>query len=62
MLRSILLGSVVVFALFVLWSPRRALADKLDDFKEAVKETGCRAIPYNSERGECKDQGLLAFG
>lgn len=33
-----------------------AVADKLDDFKEAAGKTGCDAIPYSSERSECKSQ------
>lgn len=37
----------------VLW-PSMILADKLDDFKEAASRTGCEAIPYSSDRSDCK--------
>jgi septal ring factor EnvC (AmiA/AmiB activator) len=33
-----------------------AAADKLEDFKEAAGKTGCEAIPYSSERSECKSE------
>ena len=31
-------------------------ADKVEDFKEAAGKTGCEAIPYSSERSECKSE------
>lgn len=33
-----------------------ASADKLDDFKEAAGNTGCKAIPYRSERDDCESR------
>ena len=33
-----------------------AWADKLDDFKEAVKHDGCRSIPYSDQRNICTTQ------
>lgn len=53
MLRTMLMGCVLVFSL---WSPGRALADKLDDFKEAANKRGCQAIPYKSERETCQEE------
>jgi hypothetical protein len=46
---------VAVFA-FMLCLSGNAAADKVDDFKDAVKEKGCKAIPYQSERNTCKDR------
>lgn len=33
-----------------------AAADKLDDFKEAVKQQGCYSIPYSDLRNTCTSQ------
>lgn len=47
-------GCVVFVLMFSLSG--KAVADKLDDFKEAVNKEGCEAIPYQSERITCKDR------
>lgn len=41
----------------VLGSASRGFADKLDDFKRAVGETGCKTIPYSDLQGNCVTQG-----
>jgi TfoX/Sxy family transcriptional regulator of competence genes len=41
-----------VFILVALLSGNAA-ADKVDDFKEAAGNDGCKAIPYQSERNAC---------
>jgi hypothetical protein len=33
-----------------------AIADKLSDFKEAVKKDGCSSIPYSDLRSSCNSQ------
>lgn len=48
--RFLVAGPVVIG---VLWSGV-LLADKLDDFKEAASRTGCDAIPYSSDRSDCR--------
>ncbi len=45
-----------------------AVADKLDDFKEAASKSGCKAIPYSTDREKCeglqtkKDAACKDFG
>jgi DNA repair exonuclease SbcCD ATPase subunit len=41
----------------VLVSSSMAFADKLDDFKRAVGETGCKTIPYSDLQENCGKQG-----
>lgn len=35
---------------------RVALADKLSDFQEAVKNEGCKSVPYSDYRSTCESQ------
>lgn len=45
-----------VIPLFVLFASSVADADKLDDFKDAASRSGCEAVPYSSERSDCKSR------
>lgn len=46
---------LAMFALGVLGA-HVAFADKLSDFQEAVKNTGCNSIPYSDYRSTCTSQ------
>lgn len=47
---SVLTGFALVLSIHT------AFADKLDDFKEAVKHRGCHSIPYSDDRNICTTQ------
>jgi hypothetical protein len=48
---------LALFALGVLTpGARKAFADKLSDFQDAVKNNGCDSIPYSDYRSTCQSQ------
>lgn len=65
----VLLEALVGLPFFLLPPTQKAgTVDKLSDFQDAVKEEGCKAIPYQRERIECdnrskaKDNTCKNFG
>ena len=49
----LLAGSALIFLSFTLVATP-AQADKEGDFKKALREVGCKIIPYSSERSNCR--------
>jgi DNA repair exonuclease SbcCD ATPase subunit len=47
----------MIASVVVLVSSSMAFADKLDDFKRAAGESGCKSIPYSDLQGNCVTQG-----
>ncbi len=47
----------VMASVVVLASASTAFADKLEDFKRAVSESGCKTIPYSDLQDNCVAQG-----
>jgi hypothetical protein len=45
-----------VIATVLVLASSTAFADKLDDFKRARSETGCKSIPYSDLRSNCNSQ------